>query len=288
MVLVTALGAAYLAWRIADDAVTFSEGLVRDALERSLTAELEWGGMELALDPPSVSLSGVRARWPRADGLVVQVSRIALQPAVSLPAEVLDFESARLEGLRVELPGLLPERHPLALSWLVMHRPDGEVVALQGASQRGEGRVPRVSGSGEFAGGGTLRFDVLAAPTQQVESVGVAEIALHFAQVPPAEWAVLVPQLEGGSGTISGELVIELADGALAGASGARGQTTGGISGRFDIDASAAELSIAGAYTKPLGDPATLRGRFVRTPEGSFELEEAKVSVRKARPPLSP
>ena len=286
--LVVASAALYLAWRSAHEAVAFSEDLVRGVLERSLGAELEWKEMEVALDPPAVTLSQVRARWPGAPELIALASRVALQPALHSPGEPLAFAFARFEALRFEssgLPGLSAGPHPVALRWLEVER-----AAREQNAEGVDSPARWASGTGEFAGGGTLRFEVRRSLVQSAGAVGTLELELHVADVPPAEWGVLVPQLQDASGTISGELIVELA--AEAGRANSRGDANGGagqaqtpreMSGRFDIDATAAELLIAGAYTKPLGDPATLRGRFVRTPEGGFELEEARVSIRKGK-----
>jgi hypothetical protein len=178
----------------------------------------------------------------------------------------------------------------VALRWLEVER-----AAREQNAEGVDSPARWASGTGEFAGGGTLRFEVRRSLLQSAGAVGTLELELHVADVPPAEWGVLVPQLQDASGTISGELIVELAaerEAAEGGRANSRGdangvagraQTPREMSGRFDIDATAAELRIAGAYTKPLGDPATLRGRFVRTPEGGFELEEARVSIRKGK-----
>jgi hypothetical protein len=56
-------------------------------------------------------------------------------------------------------------------------------------------------------------------------------------------------------------------------------QAGGARRGTFEIDAGNAKLDVEGAYAKPVGRPATLRGSFRMDPSGRFGLEDFELSV---------
>jgi autotransporter translocation and assembly factor TamB len=62
-----------------------------------------------------------------------------------------------------------------------------------------------------------------------------------------------------------------------------RGEIHGGLeapTGRFEADATQAELRFGEVYAKPPGWPKTIQGRLVTRPDGRFDIEELKVEVR--------
>ncbi len=275
LALVVVAGLVYLASRLGPDAPTLSEALVRHTLRSELAADVEWDEIELSFDPPSVALSGARAIWSGELQAIARSARVVLQFDPDL-LEVGRFElvSARFEELSVALSGVLPADRPLAFRRL-------EVVRVASESAVGASSSPTLSvaltGRGEFEAGGSLGFEVRNADAD------LHPVDLHFADVPAAEWAIFAPELRDASGTISGWLEIELrndSDESLS--AGETLASTASIYGRFEIDAARAGLSIAGAYHKPVGDPATLSGRFRHSPQGEFELLEVHLSIRKA------
>jgi hypothetical protein len=218
-------------------------------------------------------------------------------------SEQLEILSAHFEGLRLELPGVASTHHQLAFRQLDVRRilpgsRHGPSVggALPAASQLASPASTaspnswQGSGAGEFESGGTLRFDVHA---DGREDRRLVKIAAHFADLPPGDWAVFVPELRDADGTISGQLDLEIggatdapraADRAssAAGEGGFVDRFEGRFEGRFEIDATLAGLSVAGAYRTRVGDPATLTGRFTRSPDGKFDFPEVRLSIRKA------
>jgi hypothetical protein len=54
----------------------------------------------------------------------------------------------------------------------------------------------------------------------------------------------------------------------------------GAPSGRFDVDASDAELVVGGAFRKPPGTAATVTGRLVSGPDGLLGVDDVKLHVR--------
>jgi hypothetical protein len=53
-----------------------------------------------------------------------------------------------------------------------------------------------------------------------------------------------------------------------------------GLSGRFDVDATSAELVYQGGFTKPVGTPATLSGQLVRDAKGALGVDDLHVKVK--------
>ena len=52
------------------------------------------------------------------------------------------------------------------------------------------------------------------------------------------------------------------------------------LSGKFDVDATAAELVYQGGFTKPVGTPATLSGQLVRDAQGILGVDDLHVKVK--------
>jgi uncharacterized protein involved in outer membrane biogenesis len=52
------------------------------------------------------------------------------------------------------------------------------------------------------------------------------------------------------------------------------------LSGKFNVDATAAELVYQGGFTKPIGTPATLSGQLVRDPQGVLGVDDLHVKVK--------
>ena len=305
--LIVILGASFVISRRSGreptaDGGVLSEVLVRQALSSGLAADIEWDEIALSIDPPAVTLRGVRAAWRADPETIVHANSLVVHLAGPggeanwRRSEQLEILSAHFEGLRLELPGVASTHHQLAFRQLDVRRilpgsRHGRSVggALPAASQLTSTASPtswQGSGAGEFEAGGTLRFDVHA---DGREDRRLVKIAAHFADLPPGDWAVFVPELRDADGTISGQLDLEIggatdapraADRASSAAS--EGGFVDRFEGRFEIDATLAGLSVAGAYRKRVGDPATLTGRFTRSPDGKFDFPEVRLSIRKA------
>jgi len=52
------------------------------------------------------------------------------------------------------------------------------------------------------------------------------------------------------------------------------------LSGKFDVDATAAELVYQGGFTKPVGTPATLSGQLVHDAQGALGVDDLHVKVK--------
>lgn len=52
------------------------------------------------------------------------------------------------------------------------------------------------------------------------------------------------------------------------------------FSGRFDVDASAAQLVYQGGFTKPVGTPATLSGQLVHDAQGALGVDDLHVKIK--------
>lgn len=152
--------------------------------------------------------------------------------------------------------------------------------------------------SGSLASGGKLR----ASGTASLDGTLAAELVLEALALAPVR-----PYLPGGAelaGTLAGSIRavgpasdleevsaqlelrdarVALQDVALGGKVGLKADLTGGLarpSGRFEVDASDAELRYGETFRKPAGRTATLAGRLVSRADGSLGgVEEALVQV---------
>jgi len=52
------------------------------------------------------------------------------------------------------------------------------------------------------------------------------------------------------------------------------------LSGKFDVDATAAEIVYQGGFTKPVGTPATVSGQLVHDAEGALGVDDLRVRVK--------
>lgn len=299
-----------------------SEALVRQALGSAAGVRVDWDEVALSLAPLSVTLSGVEAEWSSEPAVVARAARVVLRPALAadgglLESDRLEIVSARFEGLRIERRESSLARQLLDLRELEVWRgasaasgpsvDDGLRGAREGSvGASGVASLPAVSGRGEFQQGGALSFQFHGA-LRALESRGRREpagagaarsaakdsaagghfaVEAHFSDVPADNWASLVPELRDSSGTIAGSLWLEALrdeDGRHAVGEARPASGLAPIVGRFEIDATGAGLSLAGAYRKPVGDPASITGRFTASPHGEFELLEVHLSIRKQR-----
>lgn len=53
-----------------------------------------------------------------------------------------------------------------------------------------------------------------------------------------------------------------------------------GVTGRFELEATGAEVRYAGAFSKPEGTPARLSGRIIRHPDGALGVDDVRLQIR--------
>jgi hypothetical protein len=91
-----------------------------------------------------------------------------------------------------------------------------------------------------------------------------------------------------GSSAVDADLKVSNADVvvtsiAVRGPLSLRAQLTGApanLSGKFDVDATNAELVYQGGFTKPVGTPATLSGQLVHDAEGAFGVDDLHFKIK--------
>jgi hypothetical protein len=79
----------------------------------------------------------------------------------------------------------------------------------------------------------------------------------------------------------------QLEDMALRGHVDIEADVEGGLAsprGRFDIDATEAEIRYGGMFEKPPGDPATVTGSIVTGSDGTPGVDDVRLKIRKRRP----
>jgi hypothetical protein len=269
-------GALALAVRAAVRSDAFRERVGAAARER-IGREVGYASLDLALAPLRAVLEGafLAGSGPRRPPLLeAERAELPLDLWALLrgdaPARALAFERGRLRPAR----GLsLPLR-------------DGRIELRPQAGSLG------VDAAASLAGGGALRaqgrLGEAWALDVELEAVDLGALGESLASVSPlAGRASGALRLRGPADALEevrAELAVEdarlgIEDIHLEGRLGATLELP---PGRFAIDATGAELWTRGPvrYRKPAGQHASVTGRFVRRPDGGFDLLEARLHVK--------
>ena len=258
-----------------------------------------------------VALLPLLARRLLIDGLVVDGATLRLRrtaAGLELPRPAEPERSAEAEPATGAAGGLAPLAvRMLALRHTTLILEDAaaqppvtwELRELR-AKLRGESfQAPlRVEASFELASGGRATARGTVTPAGEVD----LDLALEEIALAPA--ASYFGDGVRFAGSVSGELELEgpvrspnriaarlgMPDAdvrfdeiALRGRLRLEADLAGGVgapSGRFDIDATDAELVYGGAFRKPAGTPATVSGRIVSGPDGVLGFDDLKLRVK--------
>ncbi|HEY5656197.1 MAG TPA: AsmA-like C-terminal region-containing protein, partial [Myxococcota bacterium] len=150
----------------------------------------------------------------------------------------------------------------------------------------------------EVASGGAIRTRGTATLSGDVDlEIEISALALAPFRAYAGADAALDGELAGNvrvqgaaadPASISADLALRaarfaLGDIAVAGAIAARVEIAHALrqpSGRFELDAGNAELRYGGAFTKPAGTPASIRGRIVTDEKGGLATDDLELRIR--------
>lgn len=263
---------------------------------RVLGREPELGAVELALLPPRLVLHGLRlpAAAPE-DALVAEAERAEL-PLAPWPLALGRLVPAGLvlHGGRAQLAHA--EASPpasLALEAIELRaRPRaGGVIELELSARVAAGGGVALRGSivPDSALAGELTLDRVAVGGALPYLGALRALAGTVSGTLRASGPVSHPALVAELALDAGELVLpELR---VVGAIGLRAELDGWpprAAGRFEIDASGAELAWGEAYRKPVGTFAAAEGRLVPQPGAHYVVADLHVRLREFRAQTSP
>lgn len=263
-------------------------GLVRRMLELRFGRSIEFAEVSWQASPPQILVGSLRVSGEKAGDppvLVAASARLPVEPASLLDGvlvmDPMQAESARWtvsEGVVVELQGL---------SVRLEARAQDQPMKFTGAASLASGGRLRIDGSGRIGGRLDARLELEDVNLQPVEKAlprvaklsGLANGEIRFAGEPDRPEAFAADIALRDTNLVLKDIELERSLSVRAELRDMVGDEAGGRA-RFDVDASLARLSMGGgAYTKAVGEPATVEGSLVRDPDGQWRLDAAHLKV---------